>query len=42
MDRLRLRPIAGLRQPFYVFVKNPSDRQWGVIVEVLEGDKVVG
>ncbi len=42
MDRLRLRPIAGLRQPFHVFVKNPSDRSWSVIVEVLEGDKVVG
>ncbi len=42
MDRLRLRPIAGLRQPFFVFVKNPSDRRWGVIVEILDGDKVVG
>ena len=42
MDRIRLRPIAGLRQPFHVFVKNPTDRPWGVIVEILEGDKVLG
>ena len=42
MERLRLRPIAGLRQPFHIFVKNPSDRNWDVIVEILEGDKVVG
>ncbi len=41
MDRLRLRPIAGVRQPYYVFVKNPSDRTWDVIVELQEGDKVV-
>jgi hypothetical protein len=41
MDRLRLRPIAG-KQPFYVFVKNPTDRNWDVLVEILEGDKGVG
>ncbi len=39
MERLRLRPIAG-RQPFYIFVKNPTERNWDVIVEILEGDKV--
>ena len=39
MDRLRIRP-NGLRQPFYVFVRNPSDRAWDVLVEVLEGDTV--
>ena len=42
MDRIRLRPIARLRQPFHVFVKNPSDRPWGVIVQILDGDKELG
>src|SRR5262249_15636240 len=42
MDQLRLRPIAGERQPFFVFVKNPSPKLWNVIVEVLEGEKVLG
>jgi serine/threonine protein kinase len=42
MDRLRLRPIAGARQPFFVFVKNPSPMVQNVVVEVREGDKVVG
>jgi hypothetical protein len=40
MGDLRLRPIAGKRQPFYVFVKNPSAKPWKVIVEVWEADKV--
>ncbi len=40
MDQIRLRPIAGLRQPFYVFVKNPTDRPRDVIVELAEGDKI--
>jgi hypothetical protein len=39
MDQLRLRPLAGIRQPFYVFVKNPSPKAWNVIVEIWEGDK---
>jgi serine/threonine protein kinase len=41
LDRLRLRPIAGARQPFFVFVKNPSHAMQDVIVAVGEGDKVV-
>src|SRR5439155_5429075 len=40
MGDLRLRPMAGKRQPFFVFVKNPSARLWKVIVEVWEGDKL--
>ncbi|HZW33253.1 MAG TPA: carboxypeptidase-like regulatory domain-containing protein, partial [Isosphaeraceae bacterium] len=40
MDDLRLRPMAGKRQPFFVFVKNPSSKLWKVIVEVWEGDKL--
>ena len=42
MDPLRLRPIAGWRQAFSVFVKNPSDQPREVIVEVYEGDKLLG
>src|SRR5262249_26761248 len=41
MDQLRLRPLAGIRQSFFVFVKNPSPKAWNVIVEILEGDKVL-
>src|SRR5262249_29506150 len=41
MARLRLRPLAGIRQSFFVFVKNPSPKAWNVIVEILEGDKVL-
>jgi hypothetical protein len=39
MDRIRLRPIAKLRQQYYLFAKNPSDRPWGVIVELWDGNK---
>jgi hypothetical protein len=38
MDQLRLRPIAGERQPFFVSVRNPSSKPAKVIIEVWVGD----
>lgn len=40
-ESIRLRPLAGLRQPFYVFVKNPTDRHQDVVVELAEGGNTI-
>jgi hypothetical protein len=41
VDPLRLRPLAGVRQRFYVFVRNPAPTAASVLVEVVEGDAVI-
>ncbi len=38
--KIRLRPIPGLRQPYYVFVENRTDKAAEVIVAVMEGSRI--
>jgi hypothetical protein len=40
-DPLRLRPLPGMRQRYFVFVQNPAPQPAGVQVEVVAGEKVV-
>ena len=39
-DKVRLRPIPGLRQPYYLFVENRTDKAVDVMVAVMEGSTV--
>jgi hypothetical protein len=39
-DKVRLRPIPGLRQPYHVFVENRTGKAVEVIVAVMEGSTI--